>query len=39
MLVQGLPVTPLEWWDSHWIHDRLKLKLGESLAWIPTPAP
>jgi murein DD-endopeptidase MepM/ murein hydrolase activator NlpD len=35
MLVQGLAVTPLEWWDSHWIHDRMKLKLGESLAWIP----
>jgi murein DD-endopeptidase MepM/ murein hydrolase activator NlpD len=37
MLVQGLPVTPFEWWDSHWIHDRLKLKLGHSLAWNPRP--
>jgi murein DD-endopeptidase MepM/ murein hydrolase activator NlpD len=37
MLVHGLPVTPVEWWDSHWIQDRLKLKLGEALAWKPTP--
>jgi hypothetical protein len=33
MLVQGLPVTPTEWWDGHWIHDRLKLKLGDVLPW------
>lgn len=31
MLLQGLPVDPREWWDSHWIHDRLKLKLGDAL--------
>ncbi len=31
MLLQGLPVNPREWWDAHWIHDRLKLKLGASL--------
>lgn len=33
-LLQGLPVNPVEWWDSHWIHDRLKEKLGAAL---PTP--
>ena len=31
MLVQGLPVTPVEWWDPHWIKDRLKKKLGDAL--------
>jgi murein DD-endopeptidase MepM/ murein hydrolase activator NlpD len=31
MLLHGLPVDPREWWDSHWIHDRLKLKLGTAL--------
>jgi len=28
MLLQGLPVDSKEWWDAHWIHDRLKLKLA-----------
>jgi len=31
MLLQGLAVNPREWWDSHWIEDRLKLKLGDAL--------
>jgi murein DD-endopeptidase MepM/ murein hydrolase activator NlpD len=31
MLLRGLPVNPQEWWDAHWIHDRLKLKLGPAL--------
>jgi len=30
-LLQGLPVNPREWWDAHWIQDRLKLKLGPAL--------
>lgn len=29
--LQGLSVTPREWWDGHWIHDRLKLKLEGAL--------
>jgi murein DD-endopeptidase MepM/ murein hydrolase activator NlpD len=28
MLLGGLPVNPVEWWDPHWIHDRLARKLG-----------
>ena len=28
MLLHGLPVTPVEWWDGHWIQDRLEAKLG-----------
>jgi murein DD-endopeptidase MepM/ murein hydrolase activator NlpD len=31
MMLHGLPVTPVEWWDGHWIKDRLKLKLGDAL--------
>jgi murein DD-endopeptidase MepM/ murein hydrolase activator NlpD len=27
-LLQGLPVDPAEWWDGHWIKDRIALKLG-----------
>jgi murein DD-endopeptidase MepM/ murein hydrolase activator NlpD len=28
MLLRGLPVNPVEWWDPHWIQDRLARKLG-----------
>jgi murein DD-endopeptidase MepM/ murein hydrolase activator NlpD len=31
ILLQGLPVDPREWWDDHWIHDRLRLKLEDAL--------
>ena len=27
MLVNGRPVTPVEWWDSHWIADRVDRKV------------
>ena len=27
VLLDGVPVTPLEWWDPHWIHDRIEAKL------------
>jgi murein DD-endopeptidase MepM/ murein hydrolase activator NlpD len=30
-LLQGLPVTPVEWWDAHWIKDRVAKKLGPAL--------
>ena len=33
MLLHGLPVTPIEWFDGHWIRDRLKRKLAASLPW------
>jgi murein DD-endopeptidase MepM/ murein hydrolase activator NlpD len=26
LLLQGLPVNPVEWWDEHWIQDRLRKK-------------
>ncbi len=28
ILLQGLPVNPVEWWDGHWIKDRIAKKLG-----------
>lgn len=33
MMLHGLPVTPLEWWDGHWIQDRLAVKLGAALGY------
>lgn len=27
VLIDGLPVNPTEWWDPHWIHDRVQAKL------------
>lgn len=32
-VLHGLPVNPIEWWDSHWIQDRVKLKVGDPLPW------
>ena len=31
MMLQGLPVDPKEWWDAHWLEDRLASKLGSAL--------
>jgi len=33
MLLQGLPVSPVEWWDPHWIQDRVARKLGPALPY------
>jgi murein DD-endopeptidase MepM/ murein hydrolase activator NlpD len=30
MLVNGQMVNPIEWWDSHWIEDRVMRKLREA---------
>jgi len=35
-LLHGEPVRPVEWWDTHWIEDRLKLKLGPALPFGET---
>jgi murein DD-endopeptidase MepM/ murein hydrolase activator NlpD len=35
MLLQGLAVTPVEWWDPHWIQDRAARKLGAALPYKP----
>jgi hypothetical protein len=28
VLLDGLPVSTIEWWDPHWIHDRIEAKLA-----------
>jgi murein DD-endopeptidase MepM/ murein hydrolase activator NlpD len=28
MLLDGIPINPVEWWDPHWIHDRIDAKLA-----------
>src|SRR5581483_7042067 len=42
MLVAGHPVNPVEWWDPHWIQDRVDRKLQEAAAFgggAPPPPP
>ena len=44
MLVAGYQVDPKEWWDEHWIHDRILSKIGspaerQSANAAPPPAP
>ena len=33
MLLQGLAINPVEWWDPHWIQDRVARKLGPALPY------
>ncbi|MBZ5542128.1 MAG: M23 family metallopeptidase [Acidobacteriia bacterium] len=28
ILLDGIPINPVEWWDPHWIHDRIEAKLA-----------
>jgi murein DD-endopeptidase MepM/ murein hydrolase activator NlpD len=35
MLLDGLPINPVEWWDPHWIQDRVARKLGPALPYQP----
>ena len=30
MLLNGWPISPTEWWDPHWIDDRVNRKLLEA---------
>ena len=30
LFLQGHPVTPIEWWDEHWIEDRIERKLRQA---------
>ncbi len=39
MLVQGMQVNPKEWWDEHWIHDRILSKLDPQAAAKMAAAP
>lgn len=33
IVLQGLAVSPIEWWDTKWLTDRLKRKLGPALPY------
>ncbi len=33
MLLRGLAVNPVEWWDPHWIQDRVARKMGPALQY------
>jgi murein DD-endopeptidase MepM/ murein hydrolase activator NlpD len=33
VLLHGLPISPIEWFDKKWLNDRLKLKLGAALPY------
>jgi murein DD-endopeptidase MepM/ murein hydrolase activator NlpD len=40
MLVHGRPVNSVEWWDSHWMEDRVLRKIREAVPGAtPAPAP
>lgn len=30
MLLQGVPVNPVEWWDQHWLQDRVLRKIKDA---------
>lgn len=30
LLLHGQPVTPMEWWDQHWVEDRILRKLRDA---------
>jgi hypothetical protein len=30
VLIHGIPVTPVEWWDAKWIRDHVGLPLKEA---------
>jgi hypothetical protein len=36
--MHGLAVNPIEWWDEHWITDRIAGKLGPAFAFEPAAA-
>jgi murein DD-endopeptidase MepM/ murein hydrolase activator NlpD len=36
-LLDGLPVNPNEWWDPHWVRDRIAGKLGAAFPFAGAP--
>jgi murein DD-endopeptidase MepM/ murein hydrolase activator NlpD len=36
MLVNGVAVNPVEWWDPHWMEDRVFRKIRETGGQAPT---
>ena len=35
ILVQGVPVNPVEWWDAHWLQDRVNRKIAAAGGTAP----
>ena len=38
MLLQGIPVNAVEWWDAHWMEDRVNRKIREAVPGSVEPA-
>ena len=38
VMIHGIHVDPIEWWDPHWIHDHVDARLAE-FPRVPAPAP
>jgi murein DD-endopeptidase MepM/ murein hydrolase activator NlpD len=38
MMIAGVQVDPKEWWDEHWIHDRILSKIGNGAEKITAAA-
>ena len=36
LLLQGTPVNPVEWWDQHWLQDRVLRKITEAGGTAPS---
>ena len=36
MQIDGVQVNPMEWWDGHWIHDRIMAKLDQPAQPVQT---
>jgi murein DD-endopeptidase MepM/ murein hydrolase activator NlpD len=34
MMIAGVQVDPKEWWDEHWIHDRILSKIGSAVRTV-----
>jgi len=38
MMIAGIQIDPKEWWDEHWIHDRILSKIGPNAGKSPAPS-
>jgi murein DD-endopeptidase MepM/ murein hydrolase activator NlpD len=38
MMIAGIQVDPKEWWDEHWIHDRILSKIGSAAERTAAPS-
>ncbi len=38
MLIDGVQINPVEWWDPHWVRDRILSKMGKDIEATPEAA-